>query len=132
MQAAPFLYPIIAALLNFVKGAFCFALPNKIGHGAAGILRVGDAGGLACLDAAEQPRHIAAKLLHHGAALFVLQDLGGVGAVDHGPVGAVDQRHVEELGVLDQLVKGGGGTGAAGRAADDPQNPPRPMTNFIR
>ena len=36
----------------------------------------------------------------------------------HGPVGAVDQRHVEELGVLDQLVKGGGGTGAAGRAAD--------------
>ena len=36
----------------------------------------------------------------------------------HSPVGAVDQRHVEELGVFDQLVKGGGGTGAAGRAAD--------------
>ncbi len=42
----------------------------------------------------------------------------GVGAVDHGPVGAVDQRHVEELRVFDQLVQRGGGAAAAGRTAD--------------
>ena len=77
-----------------------------------------DACGLTGLDAAQQPCHVAAQFLHHGAALGVLQHLLGVGAMYHSPVGAVDQRHVEELGVFDQLVKGGGGTGAAGRAAD--------------
>ena len=72
-------------------------LSDEIRHGAAGILRVPDAGGLAGLDALEQPGHVPAQFPHHGAALFVLQDLSGVGAVDHGPIGAVDQRHVEEL-----------------------------------
>ena len=77
-----------------------------------------DACGLTGLDAVQQPCHVAAQFLHHGAALGVLQYLLGVGAVHHGPVRAVDQRHVEELGVFDQLVKSGGGAGAAGRAAD--------------
>ncbi len=100
------------------KGSLLFILPNKIRHRAAGIVRVGDAGGLACLDALEQPCHVAAQFLHDGAALFVLKHLLGLGAMHHGPVGAVDQRHMEELGVLDQLIEGGGGSGAAGRAAD--------------
>ena len=93
-------------------------LADKAGHGAGRVLRVVDACGLTGLDAAQQPCHVAAQLLHHSAALGVLQYLLGVGAVHHGPVGAVDQRHVEELGVFDQLVKGGGSAGAAGRAAD--------------
>ncbi len=38
--------------------------------------------------------------------------------MDHGPVGAAHQRHMEELRVLHQLVEGRGGAGAAGRAAD--------------
>ena len=77
-----------------------------------------DACSLTGFDAAQQPCHVAAQFLHHGAALGVLQHLLGVGAMHHRPVGAVDQRHMEELGVFDQLVKSGGGTGAAGRAAD--------------
>ena len=73
-----------------------------------------DARGFAGLDAPEQPGHVAAQLLHDGAALGVLQYLLGVLAVDHGPVGAAHQRHMEELGVLHQLVEGGCGAGAAG------------------
>lgn len=91
---------------------------DEIGHGAAGIFRVGDAVCFAQFDALEQPGHVAAQLPHHGTALFILQHLLGLGAVDHGPVGAADQRHVEELGVLYQLVQRGGGAGAAGRSAD--------------
>ena len=74
--------------------------------------------GFARLDAVQHPGHVAAQLLHHGAALGVLEHLLGIGAVHHGPVRAVDQRHVEELGVLHQLIQRGGGAGAAGRAAD--------------
>ena len=77
-----------------------------------------DARGFAGLDAPEQPGHVAAQLLHDGAALGILQYLLGVRAVDHGPVGAAHQRHMEELGVLHQLIEGAGGAGAAGRAAD--------------
>ena len=72
---------------------------DEIGHGAAGILGVGDAVCFAQFDALEQPGHVAAQLPHHGAALGILQHLLGLGAVDHGPVGTADQRHVEELGV---------------------------------
>ena len=81
-------------------------------------LTMGNSGGLACLDALEQPGHVPAQLFHHGAALFILQNLFGVGAVHHGPVGAAHQRHVEELRVLDQLIQRGGGAGPAGGSAD--------------
>ena len=91
---------------------------DEIGHGAAGIFGVSDAVCFAQFDALEQPGHVAAQLPHHGAALFILQHLLGLGAVHHGPVGTADQRHVEELGVLHQLIEGAGGAGAAGRAAD--------------
>ena len=97
-------------------GAYCSA--DEVRHGAGRVLRVVEPGSLAGLDAVQQPGHVAAQLLHHSAALGVLQHLLGIGAVHHGPVGAVDQRHVEELRVLDQLVQRGGGAGAAGRAAD--------------
>ena len=72
-------------------------LPDKVGHGPLGVLRVLNTGGFSGFDAVQQPGHVAAQLLHHGTALGVLQDLLGVGAMHHGPVGAVHQRHVEEL-----------------------------------
>ena len=47
-------------------------LPDKVGHGPLGILRVLNAGGFSGFDAVQQPGHVAAQLLHHGTALGVL------------------------------------------------------------
>ena len=56
-----------------------FRSADKIGHGALGVLRVFKACGPACFDAVQQPCHVAAQLLHHGAALGILQHLLGIG-----------------------------------------------------
>ena len=45
-----------------------FRSADKISHGALGILRVFKACGPTCFDAVQQPCHVAAQLLHYGAA----------------------------------------------------------------
>ena len=69
---------------------------------------------LAGLDAAQHPCHVAGQIAHDLHALLVLGGLLGIGAVDHGPVGGVDQRHLIEGGNLHHGVQGADGTGAAG------------------
>ena len=59
-----------------------------------------------------------AQVAHDLHSLFVLGSLFGVAAVDHGPVGGADQRHLAELGHLFQGFQGAGGPGAAGTGHD--------------
>ena len=52
---------------------------------------------LADLDAPEHPRHVAAQVAHDLQALLVGENLLGLAAVDHRPVGRADERHLKEL-----------------------------------
>ena len=70
-------------------------------------------GGLAGLDALQQPGHVGAQVAHDLAAFLVQGHLIAAGAVDHRPVGGADQRHLVELRDLFHSLNGGGGAGAA-------------------
>ena len=54
----------------------------------------------ACLDAVQQPRHVASQVAHGLAAFLIQTNLLGVRAVHHRPVGRTDQRHFQKLGYL--------------------------------
>ena len=78
------------------------SLPDKIGHGAFGVLRMVEACSLAGFDAVQHPCHVAAQLLHHGAAFGVLLAAEGLLLKNHVDCGCILYDAAE------QTVKSGG------------------------
>lgn len=81
-------------------------LSNEVGAGAIGLGDF-DAGGLACLDAAQEPGHVRADVAHGGKALGVLSGLARHGAKDVVPVRGGHHGHLVDGEVLVEHIEGG-------------------------